>query len=109
MSTHIRILGYGMLTTSYKTIYEASTGTGEKTSGLLVTLRLVNTDTVIRTVRIRLSPGPVYFAPKDLKIEHCAMYVDDSEMTFAPGEKIEALADNSSKIDFIASGLETDM
>ncbi len=109
MAVKILSLASGQLsTTSQTVIYTSPVGPPALTS-IVKSIRLVNTDTVPRTINLYFTPNggsTRRIAPPGLSIAAGSLVIDDQEITMASGDAIKADASAASVIDFVISGIQ---
>jgi hypothetical protein len=105
MSTYaIKTLAVGVVTDSQANIY-APTGV----NAIVKTMRFVNAHTAAVTINVyqRQGQGTARrILPKDLLLPAGALAVEDSEITLANGDAVQAVASVASVVEFAFSGIE---
>lgn len=109
MSVQILSLANGQLSnTSQTTIYTSPVGPPALTS-IVKSIRLVNTDTVPRTINLyfmQLSGSVRHISPQNMTIPAGGLAIDEQEITMASGDVIKGDASAGSVIDFVISGIQ---
>lgn len=98
-------------------LYVAAKETDNKKTAIVKGLRLVNTHTAAVTISIYFNrPNPAtgqyrrrLIAPADIVLAAGCAFIDDSEITLEPGDKIQAKASVANVIQYLISGVERDM
>ena len=108
MSVQILSLASGYLPLANNPIYTSPS----TLTTIIKSIRLVNTDSVPRTVNIYLkraaeSPTPTnrYLTPVNLSIPAGGLYIDDQEITMSSGDQIN-YDTTATRIDFVISGIQ---
>ena len=98
-------------------LYTTPNSGGFTRSAIAKTIRLVNTHAT-NAVKVSLyynKPNANgqnrrrLLAPADILLPAGTTYIDDSELTLDPGDKIQAKADTANVIQYIISGVELDV
>jgi len=99
--------------TTWYDLWAAPVGPPAK-AAIVKSIRMVNTDTQARTVRLRVlqsGGASAMIAPVDMSLTANAgsIYLDDKEITLGSGDKIQGYASYANKISCVLSGVERDV
>jgi hypothetical protein len=79
---------------------------------IIKSMRFANTNTsapvTLNLYFARSSPPELQIAPKNLSIAAGQIYVDDTEITLEPGDRIRGSVSTGGVVDCIISGIERD-
>jgi hypothetical protein len=96
-------------------LYAAANDATEKKAAIVNSLRLVNTHTAAVVVNLYFNRpnGGLnrrrLLAPPNISLAPGMCFIDDSEITLEPGDKLQAKADTANVIQYVISGVERDM
>jgi hypothetical protein len=108
MSVQILSLASGYLPNAANPIYTSPVGPPALTT-IIKSIRLVNTDSVPRTVNLYVNrvadPNNRYITPVNLTIPAGGLVIDDQEIALSSGDKIQ-YDTTATHIDFVISGIQ---
>ena len=113
MAIVIKNLGEGQIGPNADTVYDLPAAVPTGKAWIVKSVRLLNTDTVARTVNLYFfkSSGSAarQISPKDMVLGAGQLAIDDQEITLGAGDKIQGKASSGNKIDYVISGVERDV
>ena len=115
MALTVKILADGTVGTLANTVYDLITATVGVPSGkawIVKNMRFTNNDTAAQTLDIfclRSGGTARQISPKAMTVGAGYMAIDDSEITLAAGDKLQAkVSVAGNKFDYLISGIERD-